>query len=98
MYLLNRNNLCEVLEHGHQTDDWREEDIVRVKFRLSVILREKNEDVEANKTLKEITSYIVALRAGSTDFTDADDMALLDWQVTLDHFRTAGVWSNGKAW
>ncbi|KAM0267364.1 hypothetical protein ACHAPA_005906 [Fusarium lateritium] len=92
------SNLREVLDHGHRTDDWREEDIVRVKFRLSIVLRARKEATEADQILEEITSHMNRLRKGATDFTDADDMALLDWQVTLDHYRTAGVWSSGKAW
>ncbi|KAM0347638.1 hypothetical protein ACHAPU_004651 [Fusarium lateritium] len=92
------SGLREALEHGHETVEWREEDIVRVKFRLSIVLRTREETVEAKELSYEMTRHVRNLRASVAEFTDADDMALLDWQVTLDHFRTAGIWSNGSAW
>ncbi|KAF5657124.1 pfs domain-containing protein [Fusarium heterosporum] len=92
------SNLREALEHGHQTDVWREDDIVRVKFRLSIVLRAQQKNVDAEEISSEIASHVKSLRTTTAEFTDADDMALLDWQVNLDHFRTAGIWSNGSAW
>ncbi|KAL1868436.1 hypothetical protein VTK73DRAFT_3675 [Phialemonium thermophilum] len=93
------SNLREILENGHRSDSWVEDDIVRVKFRLSIVLRAQERLEEADKVLDDIKNHVGRLRpSGSTDFTDADDMALLDWRVTLDHGRTAGMWSNGKYW
>ncbi|KAI0855636.1 pfs domain-containing protein [Xylaria cubensis] len=92
-------SLREILANGQQTVDWREDDIVRVKFRLSIILRAKDLSSEADELLEGIKDHIIGQRpANQTDFTDADDMALLDERVTLVHGRTAGIWSNGKVW
>ena len=97
-------HLREVLANGGQvTEDWREEDVMRVKFRMAVVLRAKGggeAEEEGEKMRREVARYLAdkrPLEVGK-EFTDADDMELLDVGVTLEHGRTAGIWSNGELW
>ena len=73
---------------------------MRAKFRLSLVLRAQGKTAEADELRNGIAKYIADMRPPQTDreFTDADDMALLDIGVTMDHGRTAGIWSNGELW
>jgi hypothetical protein len=50
---------------------------------------------------REVGGYLADKRpaeAAGKEFTGKDDMALFDVGVTLDHGRTAGIWSIGKLW
>ena len=79
---------------------WRNEDIVRTKFRLSLVLRARERLEEASTILEEIASALETIRSESPQlaYTDADDMKLLDFGVSIYHGRTAGIWSNGTFW
>lgn len=93
-----RKHLRQILKNGCITMQWRMEDVVRTKFRLSIILRTQNRPVEASATREEIHEYIKNIRLTAGEYTDEDDMKLLDFEVSIFHGRTTGVWSNGKFW
>ncbi|KAH7322588.1 pfs domain-containing protein [Stachybotrys elegans] len=92
--------LKEVLDASGQTDYWREEDIIRVKFRLSIVLRLGHHLAESETLMSQVAEYIKIQRekVSKAEFTDADDMAILDKGVTRCHGRTSGIWSNGEVW
>lgn len=96
----NRTNLRDILNDSRQTEDWREEDIVRTKFRLSIVLRAQNRHVEAAGIRQDIDAYLSERRGPDTQkgYTDRDDMQLLDYGVTLCHGRTAGIWGTEDRW
>lgn len=98
--LPHRDILRAILKYEYPTDDWREEDIVRTKFRLLLVLEEQSKLEESAEIRTGIESYLAAQRlAGSKKgYTDADDAELLDYGVTLCHGRTTGIWSNGDMW
>ncbi|KAJ8131952.1 hypothetical protein O1611_g1670 [Lasiodiplodia mahajangana] len=95
-----RNHLREILSLGRVTDDWREEDVTRVKFRLSVVLGLQNQPAGAIEMFDEVKAQLDILRAspGTGKLGDPKDMALLDANVSAVHGRTAGIWSNGTMW
>lgn len=92
-----------MLEVGTVTDTWREEDVERTKFRLYLVERDLGNADEAARLRAEVQERIKKLRTLEhgleghlkREFTDADDMALLDANVVSWHGRTAGVWSSG---
>ena len=79
---------------------WREDDVIRTKFRLSIVLRAQNRPGEAATVRAEIAKAIEDMRSATEkqEFTDKDDMELLDFGVSIFHGRTAGIWSNGTFW
>lgn len=93
-------NLREILSVGRLNDGWRDEDITRVKFRLWIVLRSQNRPVEAEKLRVDFDNPLTALKAlkSETEFTDEDDMALLDTDVSISHGRTAGMFSSEGKW
>ncbi|KAI0101705.1 hypothetical protein GGR51DRAFT_563166 [Nemania sp. FL0031] len=95
--------LKEILSNSTVTEEWRVQDVTRVKFRLYLVLKAQGKQDEAGEILKEMNAYLVQRRgdlpAGTKEWTDKDDMGLLDGDiVTLDHGRTCGIWSNGQFW
>jgi hypothetical protein len=102
-----REHLSKILELGEVTDTWRLEDIERTKFRLFLVEREVGNVDAANRLLHDVQERIYELRDSEQhlsilgpghnrrEFTDADDMALLDANVVSWHGRTAGMWSSG---
>lgn len=97
---LPRMLLREILTNGCVTMQWRNEDIVRIKFRLSLVLGAQGRPEEASAIREEIASFLEDIRPVSirSDYTDEDDMKLLDFEVSIFHGRTAGIWSNGTFW
>lgn len=95
------------MEVGVVTDTWRLEDIERTKFRLYLVERDLGNVNAADSLLHETQKRIYDLRTSEQhlsilrpehnrkEFTDADDMALLDANVVSWHGRTAGIWSSG---
>ncbi|KAJ8132647.1 hypothetical protein O1611_g977 [Lasiodiplodia mahajangana] len=97
------HELREILRNSTVTEEWRVQDVTRVKFRLYLVLKAQGKQDEAGEILKEIDEYLVQRRgdlpAGTKEWTDKDDMKLLDDDiVTLDHGRTCGIWSSGEFW
>ncbi|TGJ79873.1 hypothetical protein E0Z10_g8889 [Xylaria hypoxylon] len=94
------SNLREILNGNRQTEDWREEDIIRTKFRLSIVLRAQNRHVEAAEIRQDIDAYLSERRGPGTQkgYTDGDDMQILDYSITLCHGRTAGIWGTEDRW
>ncbi|KAK0628901.1 pfs domain-containing protein [Bombardia bombarda] len=97
-------NLRRIIEVGRLSIGWRQEDITRIKFRLSVVLAAQNRQKEArtlraecNQSLESLVGAAAA-GAGLEEATDESVMALLDAAVTMIHGRTAGIWSNGVRW
>jgi hypothetical protein len=85
------------------------EDVERTKFRLYLVERELGNIDGASSLLCEVQERIYELRTSEQhlkilrqntrkNFTDADDMALLDANVVSWHGRTAGIWSSGDIW
>lgn len=96
-----RSNLREIVKDNYQTEDWREEDNVRAKFRLSIVLRAQGRNYESDMIRLDVGSYISKRRSpqkAREGYTDADDMELLDYGVTLCHGRTAGIWGKKDRW
>ncbi|KAJ8116525.1 hypothetical protein ONZ43_g4421 [Nemania bipapillata] len=97
------HGLREILRNSTVTEEWRVQDVMRVKFRLYLVLKAQRKQDEAGEVLKEMDEYLVQRRgdlpAGKQEWTDKDDMELLDGDiVTLDHGRTCGIWSSGEFW
>lgn len=97
---LNRNHLREILSNSCITMQWRNEDVLRTRFRLSIVLRAQSRPMEASTLRQEIAKNLedIRLAFGKQVYTDEDDMKLLDFGVTIFHGRTAGIWSNGTLW
>lgn len=98
---LPRTLLREIIANSCISRAWRNEDIVRTKFRLSLVLRAQKKPEEASTILDEIADSLKEARRVSTareKYTDEDDMKLLDLGVSIFHGRTAGIWSNGTFW
>jgi hypothetical protein len=97
---LPRKLLRDTLTNGCVTMQWQNEDIVRTKFRLSLVVRARERPEEASTILEEIASSLEAIRPVSiqSTYTDEDDMKLLDFGISIFHGRTAGIWSNGTFW
>ncbi len=79
------------------------EDILRTKFRLSLVLLAAGEERGASERRQKIEASIESLRSEESPsdhepYTDEDDMKLLDFGVSIFHGRTAGIWSDGKHW
>lgn len=68
-----RNNLREIISVGQLRDGWRQEDIMRVKFRLSVLLRAQNRLVESGKIRAGVEHLLMNLRPPGSVNTDATD-------------------------
>jgi len=68
---------------------------MRVKFRLSVLLRAQNRLVESGKIRAEVEHLLMNLRPPGSVNTDATDVVLLDAEASITHGRTAGIRSNG---
>jgi hypothetical protein len=83
---------------------WREEDVARSKFRLSLVLRATNRPVEAEVVkaealkMREVWADALPDLASKKEYTDKDDMEIFDFSVTLWHGRTTGIWSDGTHW
>ena len=79
---------------------WREEDIVRTKLRLFLVQRAQNRAEEASAMRESIAESLAKIRPlpDLPVFTDEDDMKLLDFNVSMFHGRTAGIWGNGESW
>ena len=79
---------------------WCEEDIVRTKFRLFLVQRAQNRVLEALAIKESIAETLREIRPmpNLSVFTDEDDMKLLDYNVSLFHGRTAGIWGNKESW
>jgi hypothetical protein len=94
--------LRDVLDNSVLTKEWRVADVMRVKFRLYTVLKAQGRLDEAGELLAEMEDYLVNRRGNlpkGKQWTDKEDMELLDGDiVTLDHGRTAGIWSNGEFW
>lgn len=104
-----RQQFSDILENGVITDTWRLEDVERTKFRLYLVERDLWNINEASRLLCEVQERIYELRISEQhlrilgqhsrkEFTDEDDMALLDANVVSWHGRTAGIWSSGDIW
>jgi len=98
------HHLRENIKNSCVNLQWREEDIGRSKFRLSLVLRATNRPIEAEtmrtEALKTREAWATALPDLRTEkeYTDKDDMAMFDFSVTLWHGRTTGIWSDGTRW
>ena len=98
---LHRSYLRETLTHSLLTIQWREEDVARTKFRLSIILHKQNRPSEAARFRAEALEICHRLvqpllhSLGSTP-GDEDNMTPFDAGVTLWHGRTTGIWGNGR--
>lgn len=70
---------------------------MRIKFRLSLVLRAQEKPEEASTILEGIASSLEAIRPVSirSTYTNENDMKLLDFGVSIFHDRPAGIWSNG---
>ncbi len=95
-------HLRDNLTNSCITSQWRNEDVVRTKFRLSLVLHAQGRLEEASTVRQEIA---VSLEGVTPDplprrpiYTDEDDMKLLDFGVAIFHGRTAGIWSSGVSW
>ncbi|KAJ8131313.1 hypothetical protein O1611_g2311 [Lasiodiplodia mahajangana] len=93
-------NLRAILSINNPGDGWREEDVMRVRFRLVIVLRKQNRPREADKISIEVDTYLQELRTAADDATLDDEslMAILDANVTISHGRTAGMWNDGTNW
>lgn len=95
-----RSELKDVLDNSEPTEEWRFADVMRVKFRLHIVLKARGQLDEADEVLAEMESF--AWRGNVPEgkqWTDKVDMELLDGDIlTLDYGRTAGIWSNGEFW
>jgi len=99
--ILSRRLLREIITSGCVTLQWRDEDVVRAKFRLSLVLRAQEKLEEASAIQEEIASSLENIRSPvsvPSNYTNEDDMKLLDFVVSIFHGRTAGIWSNGRFW
>jgi len=98
------HHLRENINNSCVTMQWREEDVSRSKFRLSLVLRATNRPGEAEtvrtEALKMREAWAVALPDLQTkkEYTDKEDMEIFDFGVTLWHGRTTGIWSDGTYW
>jgi hypothetical protein len=104
-----RENLREILSVGQITDEWRLEDVERTRFRLLLVLLARDKPQEAKQLRNSLDSKLVELRSSAQhrsilvepaidEFTDEDDMALLDANVVSWHGRTAGIWGSPQMW
>lgn len=91
-----------MLENSFLSIQWRVEDMARVKFRLSLVLKAlgKSEDAvgirdEALKMRKEFEDQLPDMAAPQSDQAE---MELFDRTVCLWHGRTTGMWSDGENW
>lgn len=75
---------------------------MRTKFRLSLVLYAREKLEEASTLRQDIAVSLEDVRprpvSGNPEYTDEDDMKLLDLGVAIYHGRTAGIWSSGTAW
>jgi hypothetical protein len=99
----NRKHLLDNLTNSCIAPQWRAEDILRTKFRLSLVLSAAGEEKGASERRQEIKASIESLRpkeppSDHEPYTDEDDMKLLDFGVVIFHGRTAGIWSDGRHW
>ena len=100
-----RNLLRNILQYGSPTLLWKSEDIARVKFRLSLVLRDQSRPTEADKFRKEAfemrrcwEDQLPEDEVNLTSKSDKTEMFLFDFGVTLWHGRTTGIWGNGEVW
>jgi hypothetical protein len=100
---LPREDLRTILQQNRTSEEWREADVYRVKYRLFLVLELQGRQTEANQVWAEIQEYL-STRMGETGeallLRSRRDIAeVLDGDiVTLDHGRTTGIWSNGTYW
>lgn len=75
---------------------------MRVKFRLYLVLKMQERVEEASEVRREMQSYldkIMGRLQHGAEGNDKEIMEILDSDiVSLDHGRTAGIWSNGELW
>ncbi|KAG8405172.1 hypothetical protein J3458_021849 [Metarhizium acridum] len=94
--------LKEILTNSCVTMAWRDEDILRTKFRLLLVLQaRKSEEGPIEEIHGEIASSVKEARRSLpalSSYTDEDDMKLVDFGVSIFHGRTTGIWSNGIFW
>ncbi|KAI1130879.1 hypothetical protein F5Y10DRAFT_262820 [Nemania abortiva] len=94
--------LREILRDSELTEEWRIQDVMRVKFRLYLVIKAQGKHGEATHVFDEMKGYLTKRRGDVSEgdkWSDKDIMELLDGDiVTLDHGRTCGIWSNGVYW
>ena len=77
--ILPRRLLRDIATSGCVTLQWRDEDVVRTRFRLSLVLRAQEKLEEASAIQKEIATSIENIRSPvsvPSNDTDEDDMKL----------------------
>jgi len=95
----NRGHLLDNLTDSCITPQWRAEDILRTKFRLSLVLSAAGEEKGASERRQEIEVSIESLRpkeppSDHEPYTDEDDMKLLGFWGR-DSSRTYGWYMEG---
>lgn len=106
MRLNGRHHLRENLTFECTTMQWRQEDVARSKFRLSLVLQAQNRPSEAGILRREAQTALEDLASASTsekqgepgDDQDKWEMERFDLMVALWHGRTTGLWSDGEHW
>lgn len=99
-----RHHLRENLKNSYITIQWRNEDVARTRFRLSLVLQAMSRPSEAEimkaEAMKMREEWEDALRdlRSKKQTSDKDEMELFDFGVTLWHGRTTGIWSDGLHW
>lgn len=81
----NRNYPRDTLANSCVTMEWRNGNVTRTKFRLSILLRAQNRPGEASPMREEIARILedIRLAFGWPEYRDEDDMKLLGFEVSI---------------
>ncbi|KAI0453559.1 pfs domain-containing protein [Xylaria acuta] len=90
-------SILSITEHG---DGWHEEDDMRVRFRLSVVLLAQNRPREAAQIRADMDRYLKTICGtfNEINYSDEQILALIEADIPISRGRTTGIWSNGFAW
>lgn len=73
---------------------WQNEDVIRTKLRLSIVLPAQNRTRKVSKLRKEIFKTLENIKSASEQSTciAEDDIKLLHFEVSIFHSRISRIW------